>query len=310
MVSSLLSRIGIESFGPVLSARTEILGPINASIDGGAGWGDTAKTIASFTAEGGVIHAFEPFPGNHRFFENCDDRIHLLKAAVSDKAGRGQFFVSHVVGENDAWAEKNLIGYSSVGQLAGKMQALGHLKRKIRAIFDNNSRVTPPHYVNVPVTRIDQAVAESHFDFAKFDLQGGEYRALRGMGKLLANTDMLWIEFSNQPHLLEYLLERDFLLFDTNYLCHVARAADLGDFGLQPMHRVSLSTSQEALIARRVSDCIDYPKWFAHAKRKGGIIQTDLLAINPKFSSIFMLMLGKLSGTYTAVPSTAQPAAF
>lgn len=51
MVSSMLSQIGVHSFDPVLRARSEALGPLRVSIDGGAGWGDTARMIAGSTAD-------------------------------------------------------------------------------------------------------------------------------------------------------------------------------------------------------------------------------------------------------------------
>ena len=87
MASSLLSQYGIHSFGQIISARKEIIGPLHVSIDGGAGWGDTANIIAASSDKDGLIYAFEPFPGNHRFFEKCDPRIKLIKKAIGDSHG-------------------------------------------------------------------------------------------------------------------------------------------------------------------------------------------------------------------------------
>jgi FkbM family methyltransferase len=306
MVSSLLSQIGIHSFDPILRARFEALGPLRISIDGGAGWGDTAKKIAETTAEGGLIYAFEPFPGNHKFFDEADPRIKLIKSAIGDSAITSNFLVTQVVGSDDPWAEKGLAGYSSVGHLPDHPPLWKLLARKIRGAFQENDR---PACVSlqVNVTRIDQTVQENHIDFVKLDLQGAEYQALIGMGQLLDETDMLWIEFSNQPRLYDYLVGNGFLIFDTNYLCTGSSANQLEKLGLRAIRRIMLSTSQPAVIATRISDSDNYLDWFNRAK-KMGVLQTDLLAVNPKFLPNFLTILGKIGASYTQDPAYFQEA--
>ena len=305
MVSSLLSQIGIHSFDPILRARSEALGPLSTSIDGGAGWGDTAKIIAASTTEDGLIYAFEPFPGNHRFFDQCDSRIKLIKSAISDSIGTASFLVPKVVEESDPWAEKGLIGYSSVGHLTNHLPLWKKLAIGVRAAFQKSHSTS---YVSLQVsqTRIDRIVQENHIDFVKLDLQGAEYEALVGMGQLLDETDMLWIEFTNQPRLFDFLVEHGFLIFDTNYLCIDSTLSQLERIGLRATRRIMLSTSRPALIATRVSESGDYLTWFKNARKKGGVIQTDLLAVNPKFLPKFMTVLGKVGEAYAKDPSPFQ----
>ena len=297
MVSSLLSRIGIHSFDPILRARSEALGPLRISIDGGGGWGDTARTIAGSTAEDGLIYAFEPFPGNHRFFDQCDSRIRLIQSAIADSVGTASFLVPQVVEANDPWAEKGLLGYSSVGHLAYSRPLWKKLAKKVLAAFQESRRSNCVP-LQVSVTRIDETVQEDHIDFVKLDLQGAEYQALVGMGQLLDETDMLWIEFTNQPRLLDLLVGRGFLIFDTNYVCTGTSLHQLEQSGLRATRRITLSTSKPALIAARVGDSDNYLDWFKNARKKGVVMQTDLLVVNPRFVPMFMTVLGKVGEAY------------
>ena len=67
-VSNVLSKNKITDFIQVLTVIKETIGPLNFSIDGGAGSGETAQNICKYTNPNGLIYAFEPFPGNFRFF--------------------------------------------------------------------------------------------------------------------------------------------------------------------------------------------------------------------------------------------------
>jgi FkbM family methyltransferase len=296
MVSPLLSRAEIFSFDTILRARASALGPLSVSIDGGAGWGDTAKTIIESTADDGVVHAFEPFPGNHRFFNDCDSRIKLYKFAIADQEGSATFVVPQVVQASDAWADKGMSGYSSVGYLQGANQD-PLWKRTARQLRDVVQTTSKPgmQSIDVKVTTVSKTVSAAHIDFVKLDLQGAELKALIGFGGLLDAVDMLWVEFSNQPGLFEFLRARGFLLFDTNYLCVGASADLLAAAGLEGRQNLTLSTSKDAVLARRLNEESDYLEWFARARKSAGVWQTDLLCVNPSFIPGFLKLLGQLS---------------
>lgn len=287
-----LCRRGVHSMEQILRARTRALGLLDVSIDGGAGWGETTRTMARWTHELGTVYAFEPFPGNHRFFESGDARIQLAKKAISDRVGRARFLVPQVVSEHDAWANKGLLGYSSVGHL----DRAPRFVRSLASLLRRRGRTGGTgQCIDVDVTRIDTAVDSAHIDFVKLDLQGAEFEALTGMGRLLPKTDLLWIEFTNQPGLLELLVGKlGFLAFDTdNYLCLDSNAGSLADLGLAESRRITLSTSRNAIVARRVVETTDYARWFRRVQR-AGVIQTDLLFVRAGFLPDFLQILAHM----------------
>lgn len=293
MVSSLLGRAGILAMEQILDARVAALGPMVSSVDGGAGWGATSGTLAQASRADGRVHAFEPFPGNHRFFADLDERIRLYPVAISATVGRTAFYVSRTVAAGDEWAGRGLEGYSSLGHITsrqgGAWRALKSRIRKLRGKSASDAQL-----LDVATTRLDTALDEDHLDFVKLDLQGGELDALRGMGSLLARTDLLWVEFTGQAGLLDFLLDSGFLLFDTNYLCPRLSNELLAQFHLAAARPIVLSTSQPALLATRTRDTGDFTAWFAHAKSSGVTLQTDLLAVNPGFIAGFLSLLGRL----------------
>lgn len=295
MVSPLLSRAQIFSFDAILRARSLALGPLLVAVDGGAGWGDTAKTIIASTAQNGVVHAFEPFPGNHKFFDGLDPRIKLHKFAIADQEGEATFVVPQVVQSSDDWAQKGLSGYSSVGYLEGANQdpLWKRTARQLRDVVQGSAK-PGMQSIEVKVATVSNIVSATHIDFVKLDLQGAELKALIGMGDLLNVTDMLWVEFSNQPGLFDFLCTRGFLIFDTNYLCVGASASELAAAGLEGREKLTLSISQEAVLARRLREEGDYLAWFSHARKNAGVWQTDLLCVNPSFIPGFLKLLGHL----------------
>lgn len=295
MVSPLLSRSGVLSFEPILRARADVFGPLRVSIDGGAGWGDTAKAIVAVTAEDGLVYAFEPFPGNHGFFKDCDPRVKLMKLAIADQRGVAKFVVPSVVDSTEAWAERGLSGYSSVGYLeaANRGPLWKQAARTVRNSLQGH-KLAKASTIEVEVTTIAAAVSEPHIDFLKLDLQGAELKALIGMGELLTATDLLWIEFNNQPGLFNFLCDCGFLIFDTNYLCVDASEKQLAAKGLEAQQIITLSTSVNAVLARRVLEQNNYLKWFEDATKEAGVWQTDFLCVNPAYIGSFFKILGRL----------------
>ncbi len=293
MICPLLSHVGLRSFEPLLRARSRALGPMAVAVDGGAGWGDTAKAMLPFMTPDGRVYAFEPFPGNHRFFADRDARVRLSTAALGERVGSTTLFVPRVVADDEAWAERGLSGYSSVGHVALDRPLWRRVaKRLLWAV--KRPHPSAPKPLRVPLTRLDAAVAERHVDFVKLDLQGAELPALRGMGRLLAAVDLMWIEFSNQPGLLPFLSQHGFLAFDTAYLSVGDHSSKLSACGLRALERVALSTSEPATLAARTGAERDFEAWFARAKREAGVLQTDLVVVHERFLKPFLSVLGGL----------------
>ena len=105
----------MKSFGPLLKAYRTAGISLDSAIDGGAGSGNTAEAMLPHLD--GFVYAFEPFPGNHRFFEGCDERIKLISHALAERHKTMSFRVASVVGEDSDWGRRGMQGYSSLGRL-------------------------------------------------------------------------------------------------------------------------------------------------------------------------------------------------
>lgn len=282
-VNNILSKNKITDFVQVLKVIKDKIGPLNVSIDGGAGFGETAKNICKYTKLNGLIYAFEPFQGNHRFFRNLDSRIKLIDKALYNENVIKEFTIPGLVSKKDKWAEKGMLGYSSLGYIEGSNLLKKFIKRikvQIKHFIRTKSKINMQTFF-VDCIKLDNFLKEEYIDFIKLDLQGGEYLALKGMSKYLSKTKFLWIEYSGDYRILKFLQKNKFILFDTNYMCLGTNDEELNNLGLQKISSVILSTSKEAKIAIRNQEKnkFSYNKWLLSARKKG-IIQTDLLAIN------------------------------
>ncbi len=116
-MNNLLAVRKIDRFETILSALKTHGFVFRDMIDGGAGWGETSESMIQFGTESSRCFAFEPFPGNHVFFNRRDSRIELLKFALDNTDKTSNFFVPSTVKTNSVWGERGLTGYSSVGFL-------------------------------------------------------------------------------------------------------------------------------------------------------------------------------------------------
>lgn len=219
------------------------------------------------------VFAFEPFAGNHLFFERNtanDPQVTLFKAAVTNAKGRVSFRVpSTVKGDEPGWTAYE--GYSS----------LGH-------VVDNEPSADT---CLVEAVALDDLISE-RVGFCKIDIQGGEYNALVGAKRLLENggIDMLLIEFGGEDAIIELLSESDYILIDTKYLLVCTRnPPDLIDWtNLAP---VSLSTGVDAYLAWPLNlpmQSQEYCEWIRKRSRSIGGVWTDLLCIHRSFMPEFL----------------------
>jgi FkbM family methyltransferase len=193
-IDGLLSAKQVSSFATLLAAYRKAGIPLQSAIDGGAGAGWTAKSMLPHLD--GMVFAFEPFPGNHRFFRDCDPRIILIRKALGEANKPMPFRVSSTVSADSEWGRRGMEGYSSVGRLVEEPQ---------------------PDDLTIEAVRADDAIPTgTAIDFVKLDLQGGELNALRGMTGLLPGVSLMWVEYEGQPGLPDFLLE-NFEVFDTEY---------------------------------------------------------------------------------------------
>ena len=144
---------------------------LDLCLDVGAAAGKTARSICLAGGNGMRLMAFEPFPGNHRYFHettrDLPNEIQLLAVALSDKIGESRFKLPSIVGEQTpGWDGYD--GYSSVGHLEepasplslrGLRWRLAALARKATGSF-SSSKHDRTTTITVPTTTLDAIVPD------------------------------------------------------------------------------------------------------------------------------------------------------
>jgi len=258
-VDGLLAEMRISSFFPLLDAYRRAGVRLQDAVDGGAGAGTMSTEMLAYLA--GSVYAFEPFPGNHRFFSSLDERVRLLPLALGESQRNVSFRVSSVVSEDSAWGERGMAGYSSVGKLVAGERESGDLQVQC-------------------VRGEDKIPPDAHIDFIKLDLQGGELNALKGMERLLPQVAFMWVEYMGSVELLDYLKTQGFLIFDTEYLFHGSPADDVYRAFHVSKKDLALSTGATAWTGFKRTPWTNFRREFAHYKEKLSLGQTDLVCVN------------------------------
>lgn len=276
-MNDLFSALRLSDFAPLLQAYRAAGIGILAMIDGGAAAGAATRKLLKCADPGAVCYAFEPFPGNHRFLENLGPHVVVRKEALAEKSKVSTFQVSSVVSADSAWGHKGLEGYSSVGFLTEKPQS--------------GNRLT----LEVSCVRADAVVdPATPVDFVKLDLQGGELNALRGMTGFLDQPLAMWVEYSGQAGLAEFLVDAGYLLFDTEYFGLGDPGEDIRRQFNVVREKVVLSTGKEAWFGFKRGPWANYPEEFAELRRRKILVQTDIVCINRRKLKEFCAMLGHL----------------
>lgn len=254
-------------FGQLKHPVYKILGhlPSGLQIDVGAAACMYSRLMLT-ESPGSRVVAFEPFPGNWQFAEKAIARhpaIKLRKEAVSDTNGVVKFHVASTVPKGaEGW--EHLPGYSSVGHIVTEQ---GHQENTIE----------------VQCVRLDSLITE-RVRLCKIDVQGGELAVLLGADILIQNygVDIFLIEFSGELEILEYLSDRDYVFFDTEYLLFLTRR-DAAPRSWQVMRTANLSTGDKAVYAWPLEaprSLKHYCNWFRRQGRNVGGLQTDLVAVH------------------------------
>jgi len=283
-VNPLLSRKRVHAIETLFEAYAEAGMQIRDCIDGGSGAGRLSQKMMARCS--GTVFAFEPFPGNHRFYTEDLDRIRLFKAALADQAGQKSFFVGSTVGSESKWAkERGLEGYSSVGYLVDEELAAKRQAQKPDAQVLTVNCVAADE--RLPIARPVDAV--------KLDLQGGELDALKGMERIARRAQFLWIEYSAQFGLTRYLLRKHFTLFDTQYLFR-GKPTD----AIRERFHI---TNDEFTLTSGATTCFGYPKEpiegnyeavFREMKKSLNLIQTDIVAVHKNQLEAFLGVVGRI----------------
>jgi FkbM family methyltransferase len=257
-MNSELAKRRISSFEPLLAAYGKAHVKIHDAIDGGAGFASTAKEMLPYIT--GSVYAFEPFPGNHRFFEGVDPRIRLIKKALADRDGSVAFRVSATVKPESEWGQRGMVGYSSLGYIVEERRETD---------------------LEVQAVRADAELPSSaRIGFVKLDLQGGERGALQGMSAFLQDVPLMWVEYIGQSGLVPFLEEQGFLLFDTLYsvlgeptpkACALFEVVSTGK---------KLSTGTTRWTAYKKGPWEDFDREFAEYKKSFRLGWTDIVCVH------------------------------
>ena len=226
------------------------------------------------------VYAFEPFPGNHPFFEKRlagDQRATLIKKAVGEKSGTVNFYVSSVVsGSEKGWSE--MAGYSSLGHIV--------------STFNPKSMKS----ISVECCRIDD-VADDHVRFCKIDVQGGELGVLKGAQELISGKgiDVLFVEFGGELEILKFAAANGYAIFDSEYILTPAKTAVVRP-QWNVFHEVAKSTGtmgQLAWPAAAPRDFTGYCKWLKSEFNRIGSISTDLVFVREDYVPDFLTAAAK-----------------
>jgi len=258
-------RSGKPLFGNREHGVFELLGQFEPGlmVDVGAAAGHLTWLALKFMREGSYSIGFEPFPGNWQFYERTLNNrpVRLIKAAVSDKEGEVSFYVGSTVPEG-GW--ESLTGYSSVGHIidAGKAD--------------------PAKTIVSPVTTIDKHIHEP-IRFMKIDVQGEELGVLKGATVCFERgIDLLHVEFSGEKDILEFLLERDYVIFDHVYMASLSKGKNL-PAGWCIEREVVLSTGEKALYLwpdETPSSPWAFAELLANKPDEFRFLQTDIIAVH------------------------------
>jgi FkbM family methyltransferase len=166
-------------------------------IDVGANIGYFTTLFSCLVGPAGHVLAFEPDPTNFALLKkNCEangcNNVRLENCALSDKDGSAKLHLSEVN------------------------------RGDHRMITSDSERKA----IEVPIVRLDDFLKESNkFDFLKMDIQGHEFHAIKGMGKLLDAPNRTFVmeywpralrEADSDPvELLEFLLSKGFSITDS-----------------------------------------------------------------------------------------------
>jgi len=250
--------------------------PPGLMVDAGAAAGHMTGLMlrASPTSR---VHAFEPFPGNFKFFNEHigdDPRVTLDKRAVSDAPGKANFLVpSSVAGTEAGW--ENMKGYSSLGMLGAPKE--GQVS------------------ITVECCRIDDVVNEQ-VRFLKIDTQGAESKVLRGCSKLFDKDmiDIMFVEFDGKNDVIQIILDHGFTIIGTECVLVVETGEKPDKWDV--IREGVLSTGLKSLKAwpkQHISDPYDYSQFLRDERKLLGKTWTDLVCVSKSALPWFMYAAGK-----------------
>lgn len=159
-------------------------------IDGGAHIGFHTLLLAALVGPKGTVYAFEPSERNFTtLYENITENewncVKPYWVAIGDQRGIQKLSISETnSGQHSLVREQN----------SGKFE-------------------------RVPVVRLDQVIPFTQIRLVKLDLEGNELPTLRGLGKLINNTEHIIFEYNPErvdKEIFDFLREKGFEIEQIN----------------------------------------------------------------------------------------------
>ena len=114
------------------------------------------------------------------------------------------------------------------------------------------------------------------------------------MSRVLKGTRLMWIEFTNQPGLLDFIAHTGFLVFDTEYfIFDEPNESSLAVFDASRTD-IPLSTGRKAWFGFRKLAWRNFEQQFQEYQRDLKMVQTDLVCINRQYIKEFLTAMGNL----------------
>jgi FkbM family methyltransferase len=281
MINNIIQLVDIDIF-KILQLRQKIFGDLNLCVDAGAAAGIYSKKILDINPKA-EVYAYEPFPGNWIHLDKTLQEyqtVKIIKKALSDKKETRKFYVSSVVSEGNQSFAKHMMGYSSVGTFYGN---------------ENQSKTA----IDVECTTLDEEITNRKINFLKMDVQGAETLVLNGAKQALTQgIEMMFIEFSFQPHLLQILQKHQYVCFDTGYVfSSSSTTTELLDVGFRNLKQSTLSTGATAFNAIYQGDYAQLQSPEFKKALKIGWMQTDLICVSPDYLKKFFYIISTELGS-------------
>jgi len=266
----------------ILELRQKIFGDLNLCVDVGAAAGIYSKKIFNINPKA-EVYAYEPFPGNWIHLENTlkeYQTVKIIKKALSDKKETRRLYVGSVVSEGNQSFAKDMIGYSSLGTFYGNAD-------------------TSKTVMDIECTTLDEEIQSGKINFLKMDVQGAEPLVLNGSKQNLERgIEMMFIEFSFQPDLLQILHKHQYVCFDTGYVfSSSSTTTQLLDVGFRDCKKVTLSTGDTVFSAKYHGDYAQLQSSEFKKALKIGWIQTDLICVSIDYLKKFFYIIATELGS-------------
>ena len=168
----------------------------------GAHIGYITQVFESIVTDTGKVLAIEPSPFNSKLLKlNTKKSTEILPFAISDEIKKGNFYIDSYGGFNNSIKKEHAE------------------KRNIFFSKKQFSKVKPLKRIDINFKTIDSICIEKNFrpNFIKIDVEGAEYKVIKGALKILDFVNVIMIEIrKDNIELLKLLESKNFIPLNEN----------------------------------------------------------------------------------------------